>query len=819
MSVGSTATDSLEQVGDHDWFRITLTAGQAVVITVDGVTLTDPYLTVRDSAGNVLFTNDDILDGINRNSRVAFSPTYTGTYYIDVSAFNDQYAGTYQVSVQPYTPPPVATYGQIADQLVNGFWGGDSHHFNVTQGGTITVNISTLTATEQALARSTLQQWSDIIGVHFQEVATGGQIVFDDSEDSSGPIAATDAIWSNGIISSAHVHISTSWITQYGSAQNTYGYQSYLHEIGHALGLGHSGDYNNDARFPYDASFLNDAWSTTVMSYFDQRENTYFKGQGFTENFDTTPMVADILAMQQLYGLSTTTRAGDTTYSFGGSHSGAQCIFDSGGTDWLYATGYSGTQLINLNPGTFSNISGDVGNVSIALGTIIENAVGGAGADTILGNDANNYLEGGQGSDNINGGAGDDTLVGDGPSASVFSADTLTGGAGKDTFLDSAAGHNGDTITDFSAGDKIVFTDATLAGFSFSLSGNTLTYSGGSLTLSNVPTGHLVASAAAGGGVQLMVSRHAVHDDFNGDGRSDLLWLTDGGTIFDFLGTANGGFANNGDSSAISLGAGWHVGAVGDLNGDGKADLLLRNDNGAIFDVLGTANGGFTNNGDASYVAMANSWHIAGVGDFDGDGREDILWRNDNGAIFDMLGASNGGVTNNGDASSISVATSWSVAGIGDFNGDGRDDILWRNSNGAIFDMLGTNTGGFTSNGDNSSVSMTASWHVAGIGDFNGDGRSDILWRNDNGAIFDMLGTSNGGFTSNGDASYVAVDNSWHVASVGDFNGDGRSDILWRNDNGAIFDMLGTANGGFINNGDNSFVNVPTTSHVQDLLF
>jgi hypothetical protein len=395
-------------------------------------------------------------------------------------------------------------------------------------------------------------------------------------------------------------------------------------------------------------------------------------------------------------------------------------------------------------------------------------------------------------------------------------ADTLTGGAGNDTFLDTKAGHNGDTITDFSAGDKIVFSDATLGAFTFSLSGNTLTYTGGSLALSSVPSGHLVATATANGAVQLASAQHAVHDDFNGDGRSDVLWQNDNGTIFDFLGATNGGFTNNGGNSSINLGTGWHVAGSGDINGDGKADLLLRNDNGAIFDLLGSANGGFTNNGDASFVNVATSWHIAGAGDFNGDGRDDILWRNDSGAIFDMLGTSVGGVTNNGDISSVSIDNSWHIAGTGDFNGDGRDDILWRNDNGAIFDMLGTSTGGFTSNGDNSSVNVATSWHVAGTGDFNGDGIDDVLWRNDSGAIFDMLGTANGGFVNNGDNSFVTVDNSWHVASIGDFNGDGRADILWRNDNGAMFDILGTANAGFINNGDSSFLNVATTSHVQD---
>jgi hypothetical protein len=65
----------------------------------------------------------------------------------------------------------------------------------------------------------------------------------------------------------------------------------------------------------------------------------------------------------------------------------------------------------------------------------------------------------------------------------------------------------------------------------------------------------------------------------------------------------------------------------------------------------------------------------------------------------------------------------------------------------------------------------------------------------------------------------VTVSSDWHVAGVGDFKGDGRADILWRNDNGTMFDSLGTASGGFVNNGDNSFVSVVTSTHVQDPLF
>lgn len=459
IAVGDTITGMIDTGGDHDWYAITLTAGQKVTITLDSYgasPLEDPYLYVRDSAGTVLKENDDG-DG-NRNSRIVFTADHTGTYYIDAAAWDDtahtyQYTGGYQLSVQPYTPPPVFTYDQIADQLVNGYWGGDWHHFDVTQGGTITVNLTGLTADGQTLARAALAEWTDVIGVNFKEVTTGGQIVFDDSDTG----AYTTSDWTNHIITSSNVNISTQWLTDYGTSLDGYAFQSYVHEIGHALGLGHAGNYNNTADYPDDALYSNDAWSTSIMSYFSQHDNSYFANKGFTEDYALTPMGADIVAMQTLYGLSTTTRTGNTIYGYG-SNAGnpvfnatvnphaAYTIIDSGGTDTLNFANTTAGQLINLNPETFSNVAGDTGNLSIAIGTVIENANGGSGDDTIIGNAANNVL---------NGGAGEDTLSYETASAGVTvnlrsSGQQDTVGAGRDTvtgFEDLVGSAFADTLT------------------------------------------------------------------------------------------------------------------------------------------------------------------------------------------------------------------------------------------------------------------------------------------------------------------------------------------------------------------------------------
>ena len=528
IAVGETITSELEVSKDHDWVRIELTAGQKIVITLTGTganPVIDPYVYLRNSSGQIIAEDDD--SGAGRNSQLVFTVTTSGTYYIDAASWvdpatNTSSTGTYTLSVQNYTPPPPPTvfnYDQAADQLVNGYWGGDYHAFNVSPGGSLTVNITALTAAGQTLARAALAAWSDVIGVNFIEVSTGGQITFDDNE--AGAHAETQ--WTNHVITSSHVNVSTQWLNNNGTGLNSYSYQTYIHEIGHALGLGHAGEYNGDATYPDDITFVNDSWPVSIMSYFNQTENTYFANLGFTHQFVLTPMLADIVAMQTLYGASTTTRTGDTTYGFNNTANNpvynasaygavSYTIVDSGGIDTLDYSGFGSHQLINLNVETFSNVGGDIGNVSIGRGTVIENAIGGNGNDTLVGNAANNVLNGGGGIDTASyaaaaaavtvslavasaqatGGAGSDTLLGiENLTGSAFAdtltgnaqanvleggagddrlngregADTLSGGAGADRFyFDVALGSGVDQIGDFGLGDSFYLDGLVFSG-------------------------------------------------------------------------------------------------------------------------------------------------------------------------------------------------------------------------------------------------------------------------------------------------------------------------------------------------------------------
>ena len=440
--------------------------------------------------------------------------------------------------------------------------------------------------------------------------------------------------------------------------------------------------------------------------------------------------------------------------------------------------------------------------------------------NAITGNDLDNILSGLGGNDTIVGGYGQDTIIGG------TGADVLTGGnvpgafnldASADLFKGTAAEFNGDTITDFTVGDKIVITDANIAGFSFSLSGTSLSYTGGSLTLSGPVDGRISASAAAGGGVQLTIVPRDVHNDFNADGQTDfILRDTQSGWLTDWRAFGEGKFVNNGALTSLFFSADWKVAGTGDFNGDGRDDFLLRNDSGWLTNWLGASQAEFTNNGANASLFFAPEWKVSGTGDYNGDGRSDLLLRRDDGWLTNWLGTSTGSFTNNGANTSLFFTTDWKVISTGDFNGDGISDLLLRRDDGWLTDWLGTPDGGFTNNGANTSLFFTADWKVIGTGDFNGDKIDDLLLRRDDGWITDWLGNANGGFTNNGSNTALFLSTDWKISSIGDFNNDGREDILLRHDSGWMTNWLGTAAGSFSNNGANFSTFIAPNWVVQD---
>jgi len=242
--------------------------------------------------------------------------------------------------------------------------------------------------------------------------------------------------------------------------------------------------------------------------------------------------------------------------------------------------------------------------------------------------------------------------------------------------------------------------------------------------------------------------------------------------------TTNGSGITGGSQFWQEGNSSWSIVGQGDFDGNGVRDLVWQNSiTGQVYIML-MSSPTAVKSGAVIYTEPNTNWKIVATGDMNGDGKTDLIWWNKTtGQVYAML--VNGVAIAGGGLIYTEPNTNWKIVAAADFNANGKVELLWWNSSTGQVALGQTNGTGASTAAVIYNESNT-SWRIAGAGDLDGDGKADIIWHNKTtGQVYGMQ--TNGSSVTNGAMMYTEANTNWEIVSVGTYNSDNKAELLWWN--------------------------------------
>lgn len=265
-------------------------------------------------------------------------------------------------------------------------------------------------------------------------------------------------------------------------------------------------------------------------------------------------------------------------------------------------------------------------------------------------------------------------------------------------------------------------------------------------------------------------------EDFNGDGKADIFWKNANGNQMS-LWFMNGTTRTSGASINTSPPTGFTFTQLGDFDGDHRTDLMFRNNGLGTFYAYLLEGSTIEESGTVDASTVVSTLKLLGTPDLNGDGRSDMIFKSTvsgdvNAWLMEGRTKSTGGAVSN--------ANGLTFLGYGDLDADGDDDLLWRNSAGVVSGWIMSGLVAVETGDLDGASSLGQEWQAASVGDLDGDGQADLLWRNSgNGQVnawfLGGLAKLGGGLVN----STLGV--NYRVECMADVDGDMMEDIVWRN--------------------------------------